>query len=86
MESRPPSVRSATPRRKCITGRDSRKTSLEENDLHSMTWIHLFETPMVTWLSLKDEERGEMRPWWKHLSASVLIAIAGIAFVGACSG
>ena len=65
-------------------------TRIDHHMWMSVIWVnflgYLFETPMVTWLSLKDEERGEMRPWWKHLSASVLIALAGIAFVGACSG
>ena len=70
-------------------GRDI-NTRIDHHMWMSVIWVnflgYLFETPMVTWLSLKDEERGEMRPWWKFLSASVLIALAGIAFVGACSG
>jgi hypothetical protein len=56
----------------------------------SVIWVnflgYMFETPMVAWLTLKDQEKGNDRPWWKHLLASVLIALGGIAFVGACSG
>ena len=56
----------------------------------SVIWVnflgYFFETPMVTWLSLKDAEKGNNRLWWKHLLMSVLIALGGIAFVGACSG
>ena len=65
-------------------------THVDHHMWMSVIWVnflgYLFETPMVTWLYLKDSEKGDDRPWWKHLFASVLIALGGIAFVGACSG
>jgi hypothetical protein len=64
--------------------------TVDHHSFMSVIWVnflgYMFETPAVAWLSLKDRERGDDRPWWKHLLASVLIALAGIAFVGACSG
>ena len=55
----------------------------------SVIWVnflgYMFETPMVTWLSLRDSEKGDGRPWWKHLLASVLNALGGIGFVGVMS-
>ena len=63
---------------------------IDHHSFMSVIWVnffgYMFETPAVAWISLKDRERGDDRPWWKHLLASVLIALAGIAFVGACSG
>ena len=64
--------------------------TVDHHSFMSVIWVnflgYMFETPAVAWLSLKDRERGDDRSWWKHLLASVLIALAGIAFVGACSG
>ena len=64
--------------------------AVDHHSFMSVIWVnflgYMFETPAVAWMSLKDRERGDDRPWWKHLLASVLIALAGIAFVGACSG
>ena len=70
-------------------GRDI-NTAVDHHMWMSVIWVnflgYLFETPMVAWLSLKDWEKPEPRPWWKHLLSAVLIALAGIAFVGAASG
>ena len=71
---------------------DGREINNEVNHhmFMSVIWVnflgYMFETPIVAWLTLKDQEKGIDRPWWKHLLASVLIAFGGIAFVGACSG
>ena len=65
-------------------------TAVNHHMFMSVIWVnflgYMFETPMVAWLTLKDQEKGNDRPWWKHLLASVLIALGGIAFVSACSG
>lgn len=70
-------------------GRDI-NTRVDHHMWMSVIWVnflgYLFETPMVTWLSMRDSEKGDSRPWWKHLLASVLIAFGGIAFVGIASG
>ena len=64
--------------------------TIDHHSLMSVIWVnflgYMFETPAVAWLSLKDRERGDDRPWWRHLLASILIALAGITFVGVCSG
>lgn len=63
--------------------------TVDHRSFMSVIWVnflgYMFETPAVAWLSLKDRELGYDRPWWKHLLAGVLIALAGITFVGECS-
>ena len=55
----------------------------------SVIWVNFFgymlETPMVTFLSLRDSNKDEKRPIARHILAAILNALGGIGFVGAGS-
>lgn len=55
----------------------------------SVIWVnflgYLFETPMVVWLALRDDEKRKPRPMRLHVLACIANALGGIAFVAAAS-
>ncbi|MBQ9827625.1 MAG: hypothetical protein IJM62_02975 [Lachnospiraceae bacterium] len=55
----------------------------------SVIWVnflgYMFETPMITWLALRDRQRGDRRPFMMHAAAAVFNAAGGICFVGGAS-
>lgn len=64
-------------------------TEVTHHIFMSVIWVnflgYMLETPMVTWLALKDRDKGDSRPFHRHVLATVLNALGGIGFVGAGS-
>ena len=64
-------------------------TDITHHMFMSVIWVnflgYMFETPMITWLALKDGEKGDNRTIGNHALAAVFNALAGIVFVGIMS-
>ena len=64
-------------------------TEITHHMFMSVIWVnflgYMFETPMVTWLALRDSEKGDNRDIGKHALVAMLNALGGIAFVGVMS-